>query len=94
MARKTADDAAKAAEVAETHERAELDRQREARLVRHIDADTEARRAQATGGMVRAAAVTGSAGLAGFAIGGPIGGAVGVGIGWLVDHFIDSSRRR
>ena len=41
-----------------------------------------------TGGMVRAAAVTGSAGLAGFAIGGPIGGAVGVPLGaYLVTYL-------
>jgi hypothetical protein len=60
----------------------------EAREVRAIDADTEARRAQATSAIVRGAAITGGIGLAGLALGGPLGAVVGVGVGWLADHMI------
>jgi F0F1-type ATP synthase assembly protein I len=84
----TAADAAKAQAEAEARYWAALDaHEAEQREIRALQADARARCGAGNIAFGRAAATVGGSTLVGYLLGGPIGGLVGAGLGWMFDHM-------
>lgn len=64
----------------------------EQRQARAIQADARAQRGAGNIAFAQSAGIVAATTLAGWAVGGPIGGIVGAGLGWIGDHLFGGGR--